>query len=180
MTQTLTTTTALDRLAVALHASVTALESSPSTPATIRPRVRTALVGGTPTRVQAHAGQHAFTIDEPATLGGDDTGASPVEHLLAALGSCQVISYQVWAARLGIVIDTIDIDVTGALDVRGFFGISDSVRPGFASVHVEAFIAGPETPERYAELTELVERYCPVLDILSNGVSVTSNVTHAA
>lgn len=126
------------------------------------------------------AGQHAFTIDEPASLGGDDSGASPVEHLLAALGSCQVISYQVWAAKLAIAIDSIDIDVTGDLDVRGFFGLDQDVRPGFNSVHVQARITGPETRERYEELTQIVERHCPVLDVLTAGVPVTSRVTYTA
>ncbi len=180
MTITLNTTAALDRLAGAIQANTDALASAPASAATIRPSVRTSLVQGTTTRVSAGAGSHTFTIDEPASLGGDDAGANPVEHLLAALGSCQVISYQVWAAKLGIAVDSIDIDVTGDLDVRGFFGLDESVRPGFNSVQVAAHIAGPETRERYEELTKVVERYCPVLDVLTAGVPVTSKVTYAA
>lgn len=179
MTATLTTTSALDRLAGALQANADALATAPASAATIRPRVRTSLISGTPTGVHAGAGRHTFTIDEPATLGGDDAGANPVEHLLAALGSCQVISYQVWAAKLGIAVDSIDIDVTGDLDVRGFFGLDETVRPGFNTVHVEARITGPEPLERYEELTRIVERHCPVLDVLTAGVPVTSQVTYA-
>ena len=179
MSATLTTNSALDRLASALQANADALATAPASAATIRPRVRTSLIAGTPTGVLAGAGRHTFTIDEPATLGGDDTGANPVEHLLAALGSCQVISYQVWAAKLGIAVDSIDIDVTGDLDVRGFFGLDDTVRPGFNTVQVEAHITGPEPLERYEALTRVVERYCPVLDVLTVGVPVTSRVTYA-
>ena len=179
MTTTATTTDALGRLADALQANEDALSTAPASAATIRPRVRTSLIAGTPTGVESTAGRHTFTIDEPASLGGDYAGASPVEHLLAALGSCQVISYQVWAAKLGIALDSIDIDVTGDLDVRGFFGLDKEVRPGFNSVQVEAHITGPESRERYEELTRTVERYCPVLDVLTAGVPVTASVTYA-
>ncbi|MGI5952246.1 MAG: OsmC family protein [Brooklawnia sp.] len=180
MTQTLSSTTALERLAEILRANDEALVNTPPPAGVIEPTVRASLVQGTTTRVQVHSGRHQFTIDEPASLGGDDHGANPVEHLLAALGSCQVISYQVWAAKLGLEVDSIDINLTGTLDVRGFFGLDANVRPGFQSIHVEASITGPEDPERYRELTSVVERYCPVLDVLNEGTKVTAEVTHAA
>lgn len=183
MTATATATAtldALDRLAGAVHATAGALRDAPASAATIRPRVRTALVAGTPTRVDVAAGRHAFTIDEPASLGGDDAGANPVEHLLAALGACQVISYQVWAAKLGLTLDSVTVELTGDLDLRGFFGVDDSVRPGFASIQVDARITGPESQDAYRELTALVEQHCPVLDALTVGVPVSSAVTYGA
>ncbi len=173
-----TTLDALDRLAGVVHATTTALADAPASAATIRPRVRTSLVAGTPTRVDVTAGRHRFAIDEPASLGGDDTGANPVEHLLAALGACQVIAYQVWAAKLGLTLDGVTVDLSGDLDVRGFFGVDDQVRPGFSSIHVDAHLTGPETEAAYRELTALVERHCPVLDVLTVGVPVTAAVTH--
>lgn len=179
MTATITTSIALERLAGAVQANVDALASAPPEAATIRPRVRTSLIKGTPTGVHVSTGPHEFTIDEPTSLGGDDTGANPVEHLLASLGACQVISYQVWAAKLGIAIDNVEVDITGDLDVRGFFGLDHDIRPGFNTIQVEARITGPEHRERYEELTDLVERHCPVLDIITVGVPVTSKVTYA-
>ncbi|TVT03423.1 OsmC family protein [Amycolatopsis bartoniae] len=46
---------------------------------------------------------HAFSVDEPQPLSGTDVAANPVEYALAALGSCQVITYQFWAAKLGVL-----------------------------------------------------------------------------
>lgn len=160
------------------HATVTAQTSSapPEAPASepqiIRPVVRTTLVTGTATEVTVQAGAHRYTIDEPAGLGGTDKGANPVEHLLGALGACQVITFQVWADKLGIAVEEIDIALTGELDLRGFFGIDPGVRPGFSSIDVAVQISGPETQERYEELVETVERHCPVLDSLGNQVPV--------
>ncbi len=152
-------------------------EATSTEPQTISPAVRTTLVQGTATQVSVSAGEHAFTIDEPAGLGGTDLGANPIEHLLAALGSCQVITYQVWAEKLGLRLDAVDISLVGDLDLRGFFGLQDGVRPGFGSIEIEVQLTGPETTDRYDELVREVELHCPVLDNLSRPVPVTTTVT---
>ncbi len=146
----------------------------------IRPEIRTSLRPGTATEVSVDAGRHRFTIDEPAALGGTDLGANPIDHLLAALGACNVITYQVWAQKLGIRLDGVDIELAGDLDIRGFFGIDPDVRPGFQGIEARVTLRGPESPERYVELREAVEAHCPVLDNLTSGVPVTVVVDIAA
>lgn len=144
-------------------------------PRHLTPRVRAQLVTGT--QVHVTAGSHEFTIDEPAALGGTDLGANPVEHLLAALGACQVITFQVWAGTLGIRLDSVDVQLSGHLDLRGFFGTAAGVRPGFDGIQVDVRITGPETRERYDELVAAVEEHCPVLDNLRSRVPVETVVT---
>ena len=134
----------------------------------------TNLVTGTTTEVTVRTGGHQFTIDEPPILAGTNLGASPVEHLLASLGSCQVITYQVWAAKLGIELESVEVAVIGDLDVHGFFGLDPEVRPGFQSIGVKVRLNGPESTERYAALTKAVDEHCPVLDVLTVGVPVRS------
>jgi uncharacterized OsmC-like protein len=158
------------------EAATTATDDADDTPQVIRPQVRTSLVTGTATQVQVSAGEHAFTIDEPPALGGTDLGANPVEHLLAALGACQVITYQVWAEKLGIPLDSVDVDLAGDIDLRGFFGAAPGVRPGFQSVEVQVQLKGPAPQEKYDELVDAVERHCPVLDNLGNPVPVKATV----
>lgn len=133
-------------------------------------------VTGTETQVRLAARDHTFTIDEPTELGGTDSGANPIEHLLAALGSCQAITYKVWAGKLGLRIDNIDIEVSGDIDLAGFFGTSDEARPGFKSIRVTADIVGPESRASYDELIAAVEAHCPVLDNLTATVPVTATV----
>ena len=146
--------------------------------AVVRPKTSTTLVAGTATQVSVRSGIHEYTIDEPAGLGGTDLAASPVDHVLAALGSCNVITYQVWAAKLGITVDTIEITLAGDLDLQGFFGINPDVRSGFQSIDMAVKLTGPETDERYAHLTKLVDEHCPVLDVLTAGVPVRATVTY--
>jgi uncharacterized OsmC-like protein len=123
---------------------------------------------GTNTGVDVRTRQHNFTVDEPPTLGGGDTAANPVEYALAALGSCQVITYQFWAARLGIAVESVSVRIDGDLDVQGFFGFDDTTRAGFSDVRVLVELTGPETPERYEELKRHVDEHCPVLDLFRN------------
>jgi uncharacterized OsmC-like protein len=128
------------------------------------------------TEVDVRTGAHSFRVDEPEALGGTDTGANPVQYALASLGSCQAITYRFWAAKLGIDLDTVAVRVEGDLDVRGFLGFDDSVRPGFTAVRIDVTVAGPEEAERYQELAEAVDAHCPVLDLFRNEVPVSRSI----
>ena len=125
------------------------------------------------TEVDIRTGAHTFRVDEPPALGGADAAANPVQYALASLGSCQAITYRLWAAQLGIELDSLSVRVEGDLDLRGFFGVDDSIRPGFTAVRVEVSVTGPESSERYAELAAAVDQHCPVLDLFQNPVPVT-------
>lgn len=122
---------------------------------------------------------HDVVIDEPSSLGGEDEAPNPVEFALAALISCQVVTYRFWAAELGVALDDVQIHAEGDLDVRGFFGLQEGVRPGYGDVRLEVRIVGPESPERYEELRRVVDEHCPVLDLFSNPTPVQTALTVA-
>ncbi|WP_067852131.1 OsmC family protein [Nocardia shimofusensis] len=115
-------------------------------------------------------------VDEPPALGGADTAANPVEYYLASLLSCQVVTWRVWADKLGIAVEDIRATAEGDLDVRGFFGFDDAVRPGFGAVRVRVEITGPESRERYLELQQAVDAHCPVLDLTRNVTPVVTTL----
>lgn len=119
------------------------------------------------------AGRHRFEVDEPAALAGDDVAASPVEYALAALISCQIVVYRLYAGALGIQLDDIEITAEGDLDARKLFGIDESVRAGFSQVRLVVNLRGPESAERYETLRETVDAHCPVLDLFANPVPTT-------
>ncbi|MDR3665041.1 MAG: OsmC family protein [Mycobacterium sp.] len=124
-------------------------------------------------------GTYRVHVDEPASLGGQHTAPNPVEFYLASLLSCQVATYRFWAERLGIQVDSLSASAEGDLDVRGFFGLDDSVRPGFREVRVTVTVSGPDTDERYRELQDAVDAHCPVLDLTTAPTPVhTKLITH--
>lgn len=134
------------------------------------------LTGATEVASEVGSG-HSFIVDEPVSFGGANGGPGPVEYALAALGSCQAITYQFWAAHLGVAVDAVHIVVEGDLDLRGFFGVREGVRPGLGAVRVHVELRGPESPERYEELAAAVDEHCPVLDIFTGTVAVERTLT---
>lgn len=147
-----------------------------TTPNLLTTSVTGAVKRGTATEVTIAARQHTFTIDEPAGLGGTDLGANPVEHLLGALASCTVITYQVWAQKLGLRLEGVDVAVSGDIDLNGFFGVAEGVRPGFQGIDLAVTLTGPESADDYRRLEEAVATHCPVADNLTNGVPVRTTL----
>lgn len=128
------------------------------------------LVGTTEVAIRARG--HQVTVDEPPALGGADVAANPVEYALLALASCQAITYRFWAAQLGIELDNVEVVAEGDLDVRGFFGFADGVRPGFTAVRLTVTPSGPEPAERYKQLADAVDAHCPVHDLFSHATPI--------
>ena len=117
-------------------------------------------------------GQHAPRLHHREQLGGGDAGPNPVEVVLAALGSCQEITYKVYAAAMGIKLRRVSVSLSGDIDLRGLFGVDDSVRAGFQSIRGEVDIDADTSPEKLTRLKAAVDAHCPVLDMLQNGVPV--------
>ena len=138
-------------------------------------RLAGSLVG--PLQFDMKSGRHTFTADEPAGFGGENTGPSPTQYALAALASCQAITYRYWAAKVGVRLDGIDVEVEGDFDMRGLFGFPGGERPGFTAIRVNVTPHGPETAERYRELAELVDEHCPVLDLFQSETPVERRIS---
>lgn len=117
--------------------------------------------------------QFSVPVDEPEVLAGTDKAPNPVEYVLAALASCQEITYRLYADSLGIPLDGVSVRLEGDIDLRGFFGVSPNVRSGFTAIRGEVNLEGPATEAQYAKLKAVVDAHCPVLDIIANPTPVT-------
>ena len=129
--------------------------------------------------------QFSVTVDEPPSLGGTDTGPNPVELVLAALATCQEITYRAYATALGIPLESVSVKLEGALDLRGFFAVKEGVRAGFSDVRGTVNLKSSASAAELAKLKEAVDAHCPVLDILRAPVPVdlklqTERAVHAA
>jgi putative redox protein len=123
-------------------------------------------------RSEAKIRQFSLTVDEPPTLGGSDAGPNPVELVLAALATCQEITYRAYATALGIPLESVSVKLDGILDLRGFFAVDEGVRPGFTGVQGIVTVKSSASQKELAKLKEVVDAHCPVLDILRAPVSV--------
>jgi uncharacterized OsmC-like protein len=116
--------------------------------------------------------QFSLTVDEPPSLGGTDTGPNPVELVLAALATCQEITYRAYATALGIPLESVSVKLEGSLDLRGFFAVKDGVRAGFNEVRGVVNLKSSAPAADLAKLKDVVDAHCPVLDILRAPVPV--------
>ena len=162
-----------DPLARTIDAVQTDLRQAPEPPI-VTFAVDTVLVDGY--RTQAQIRDFSLTVDEPPTIGGADTGPTPVELVLAGLGTCQEIVYATYARVLGIPLTGVRVLAEGRLDLRGFFGVAD-VPAGFQDVTFDVAIDSPADPADVTRLVEAVNAHCPVLDILRQPVTVTGSYT---
>ena len=62
---------------------------------------------------------HQLTVDEPADLGGEDSGPSPEELLAAALASCTAITMEMYAQRKGWDIAGVEVEADYTPAERG-------------------------------------------------------------
>ena len=120
--------------------------------------------------------QHRLAADEPPSLGGVDSAPNPVELILAALGTCQEITYRAYATALGIPLDSVSVDLSGEIDLRGFFAVDETVRSGYQNIIGTVNIESSASEAELRQLSAVVNAHCPVLDILTNKVPVTLNL----
>jgi uncharacterized OsmC-like protein len=113
--------------------------------------------------------QHDF----PDQLSGEGRGPTVCESCMGSLAACLTQTIVAHATSRGIQIDSIDIDVEGDVDLRGFTGISNDVRPGAQQFRVNMNIkSNNATKEQINELYEIGKRFSPAFDALTNGTSV--------
>lgn len=114
----------------------------------------------------------AIEVDEPQALGGTDAAPNPVEYALAALASCQEITYRLHADALGIPLNDVSVRLEGEIDLRGFFNAAEGVRPGYQRIHGTVEFDSTASPEQLAKLKAVVDAHCPVLDLFRNATPV--------
>jgi len=121
----------------------------------------------------AHAQEFTMDADEPAILAGEDKAANPVEHLLHALASCLTTSMVAHAAVRGIVIEELESELEGDIDLNGFLGLDANVPKGYTEIRVNFRVkADPADVDRIKALAE----FSPVFNTITNGANVEVGV----
>ena len=117
------------------------------------------------------AGPHHLSADEPGTSGGKDSGPTPYDLLLAALGACTSMTVGMYARRKkwpleGIVV-RLQHTKTHAEDCA-----ECGTRVGIVDcIERELELTGPLTAEQRSELLEIAEK-CPVHRTLKSEIDI--------
>jgi len=117
----------------------------------------------------AHKQEFELHADEPPILAGGDEGANPVEHLLNALAACVTTSLVAHAAVKGIHIESLESELEGDIDLRGFLGLAPDVPKGYTNIRLKFKVKTDS--ENMKKLKKLAE-FSPVYNTLIHGTKV--------
>lgn len=126
-------------------------------------------VGGMAERVTART--HQFRADEPRESGGGDTGPSPYEYLLAALGSCTAMTLEMYARRKGIPLERVSVRLSTARVHAQDCADCESKEGYITEIGRELELVGPLTDEQRQRLREIANK-CPVHKTLSAEIKI--------
>ncbi|MGZ6690384.1 MAG: OsmC family protein [Solirubrobacteraceae bacterium] len=121
-----------------------------------------------------------FVVDasEPPVLLGENEAPNAPEYLLHALAACLTGTIVYHAAARGIALYGLECTIKGDVDLHGFLGLDENVRPGYEGIRVAFKASGDFDDEQLAELASLTG-YSPVRDIVSNPVPIAIDVARA-
>jgi len=124
-------------------------------------------------RCEIEEGPWKFAADMPAKVGGDETAPTPGVLGRGALASCLTIGIASWAARLGMPLDALEVEVQADFDARGELGMGNGVPPGYTEVRYLVSIESPAPREQLDELLRLAERHSPYLDVFGRAIALS-------
>jgi uncharacterized OsmC-like protein len=128
--------------------------------------------------VGGQAVERDFTIrvDEPLELLGTNKFANPQEYLLAAMNACMVVGYAAACSVEGIEIESLRIEASGDIDLRGFLGIDPNVKNGYDEIKYTVYIKGSGTVEQFQAVHEAVIATSPNRFNMANAISLDTNL----
>jgi len=115
-------------------------------------------------------------IDEPAELLGTNTAANPQENLMAAMNACMAATYVAACAMQGIELESLEIETTGELDLRGFLGLNAAIPAGYEGVDYTVRIKGDGTEEQFRNVHQWVRKTSPNYYNLANAIQLNATL----
>jgi len=120
-------------------------------------------------------GRWRLAADMSDRHGGEGAGPDPGVFGRAALASCLAIGYAMWAARLGVELQSLEVTVEADYDARGQYGLSEAP-PSYAQVRCKVAIESPSPRAEVERMVETADRHSPYLDLFRRPMPVTTDL----
>lgn len=121
-------------------------------------------------------GPWKFTAGMTEKYGGTNAGPNPGVFGRAAVGTCLALGYAMWAARLGLALRGLTVEVKADYDVRGELGVDDSIRPGYSRIVYVVTVDTDASDDEVHRLLDMADRHSSWLDDLKNPVPMSREV----
>lgn len=119
----------------------------------------------------------SVTTDMVKSVGGDDSAPSPGWLFRAAVASCDATLIAMHAAREGIALTRLEVDVDSESNDLGILGIDPKVPKGPLSMRARVRISSPDTDDdRLRAMVENAIDHCPVCDAVKQPVPMKIEV----
>ena len=116
-------------------------------------------------------GSHRFKGDEPIAFGGTDTGPSPYDFLLAALGTCTSMTISFYARRKGWLLENVTVSLHHS-KIHAIDCAECETKVGkIDRIEREIQLTGALTTEQRSKLMEIADR-CPVHQTLTSEINI--------
>ena len=116
-------------------------------------------------------GSHRLKGDEPLAFGGTDTGPSPYDFLLAALGTCTSMTISLYARRKGWPLENVTVSLHHS-KIHAIDCAECETKVGkIDRIEREIQLTGALTNEQRAKLMEIADR-CPVHQTLTSEINI--------
>ena len=125
------------------------------------------------------AGRHQLMADEPVAYGGSDTGLSPYDLLLAALGTCTSMTVRLYAAAKKLPLEHVNVRLTHEKVHAEDCADCENKDQKIDRIDREIELAGTLDDTQRQRLLEIANR-CPVHRTLESKVLVQTRLKAAA
>ncbi len=130
---------------------------------------------GTFTNAISVGGRHTLLGDEPLNVGGNDSGPSPYDYLLAALGTCKSMTMRMYADRKGWPLEQARVTLRHK-KIHAEDCVTCETEKGMVDlIDLEIELAGDLSDEQRQKIFEIAER-CPVHQTLTHEISLKAEL----
>jgi putative redox protein len=124
-----------------------------------------------------YSDSHHWLADEPRSVGGDNKGPDPYEHLLAALGACTAMTVRMYADHKKLPLDHVQVGLRHSREhVRDCEHCEDEEPRQIQVIERVLTLRGELDDTQRARLLQIAER-CPVHRTLHSELHVNTLLT---